>query len=301
MISFRYHALTLVAVFLALAVGVALGGGPLSEVGRSAASDEKAEGQSAELEEASLVTAFQDEFVGDVSEQAVTGALAKRPVAVVTLPGTDPKTIESLGALIKQAGGSVSGTYAVKPALLDQDNSSLVSSLSAQVAETAPKSGVAASDAPYVRMGRLIGYTVATKQDGGETGDTATQNVLSSLDGSDFLSRTTGNGQRGSVVLIVLGDQDGQESGLGKLVAQLATGMAGSADGVVVAGTTDSGRAGLLKQVRADDDFAGAASSADSVQTLTGRVATVLTLKASASGQVGQYGANGTDGALPRG
>ena len=29
MISFRYHIVTLVSVFLALAVGVALGGGPL--------------------------------------------------------------------------------------------------------------------------------------------------------------------------------------------------------------------------------------------------------------------------------
>jgi len=39
-ISFRYHLTTLVAVFLALAVGVALGGGPLSDLGRS--SDESA-------------------------------------------------------------------------------------------------------------------------------------------------------------------------------------------------------------------------------------------------------------------
>ena len=34
-ISFRYHVVSLVAVFLALAVGVALGGGPLGELGRA--------------------------------------------------------------------------------------------------------------------------------------------------------------------------------------------------------------------------------------------------------------------------
>ena len=34
-ISFRYHIVSLVSVFLALAVGVALGGGPLSDIGRA--------------------------------------------------------------------------------------------------------------------------------------------------------------------------------------------------------------------------------------------------------------------------
>ena len=34
MISYRHHIVSLVAVFLALAVGVALGGGPLSDLGR---------------------------------------------------------------------------------------------------------------------------------------------------------------------------------------------------------------------------------------------------------------------------
>ena len=34
MITYRHHIVSLVAVFLALAVGIALGGGPLSELGR---------------------------------------------------------------------------------------------------------------------------------------------------------------------------------------------------------------------------------------------------------------------------
>ena len=42
MISYRHHIVSLVAVFLALAVGIVLGGGPLTELGRAdtpAASD----------------------------------------------------------------------------------------------------------------------------------------------------------------------------------------------------------------------------------------------------------------------
>jgi len=33
--TFRYHVVSLLAVLLALAAGIALGGGPLSEVGRA--------------------------------------------------------------------------------------------------------------------------------------------------------------------------------------------------------------------------------------------------------------------------
>ena len=45
MITLRHHVLTIVAVFLALAAGIVLGGGPLSEVGpavTSARSDQTA-------------------------------------------------------------------------------------------------------------------------------------------------------------------------------------------------------------------------------------------------------------------
>ena len=37
MITLRHHLLTIVAVFLALAAGIVLGGGPLSDVGPTAA------------------------------------------------------------------------------------------------------------------------------------------------------------------------------------------------------------------------------------------------------------------------
>ncbi|MDN5893071.1 MAG: copper transporter [Nocardioides sp.] len=301
MISFRYHVLTIVAVFLALAVGVALGGGPLSEVGRSGDSDEQVQDQSAEIEQASLVTSFQDEFAGDVSQSALNGVLKHRTVAFVTLPGSDPKIVQSLGDLVKQADGTIAGTYGAKSALLDPDNSALVSSLSAQIVESVPGTGVATTDPAYVRLGRLVGFTVGTRQDAGDTGNAATKNVLSSLERSEFLTRNTGNGKRASLVIIVLGDEGDASGDLAKLVAQLATGMAGSADGLVVAGTTESGASGLLKGIRTDDDFTAEASSTDSIQTLTGRVATVLTLAASASGKPGQYGANGSGGALPRG
>ncbi len=68
MISFRQHVVTLVAVFLALAVGVVLGGGPLSEVGRDALTSTSAQPKA---RQGGHATAFGDAF-----------ATADRPPAV---------------------------------------------------------------------------------------------------------------------------------------------------------------------------------------------------------------------------
>ena len=59
MISFRQHVVTLVAVFLALAIGVVLGGGPLSEVGRDALTSTSAQPRAGS---GSDDTAFGDAF-----------------------------------------------------------------------------------------------------------------------------------------------------------------------------------------------------------------------------------------------
>src|SRR3546814_7085149 len=69
-ISFRYHVVTIVAVFLALAVGVALGGGPLSELGRSsdeanARVSEENDKLTDDLKQAEQVSGFQDKFLNN--------------------------------------------------------------------------------------------------------------------------------------------------------------------------------------------------------------------------------------------
>ena len=60
MISYRHHVVSLVAVFLALAVGVVLGGGPLSELGRAATADSA--GTKARAQDSTAAAAFGDDF-----------------------------------------------------------------------------------------------------------------------------------------------------------------------------------------------------------------------------------------------
>lgn len=306
MISFRYHVVSILAVLLALAAGVALGGGPLSDLGRGGDdATERAEARSQELtrrmDEAALTDSFQDEFAQALAAGAVNGSLASRPVVMITMPGADEAVVSSLSDLVGEAGGSVSGTYAVQPALVSDSEKSLVDTLGSQLVERPEGKDVAASAPTYERMGQLIGRAVASVTDAGGAADTTSKDLLSSLRGAELLVREGGSGTRGSLVIVVLGDEPVNPDESDKIFSGLLTGLAEKSDGVVLAATTRSGDDGLLAVLRDDVSFSANVSTADSTDSAAGRIAAVLALAADGGGTTGHYGAFGIDGPLPRG
>jgi hypothetical protein len=305
-ISFRYHVVSILAVLLALAAGVALGGGPLSDIGRGGDdATERAEERSQELtrrlDEAGLTDSFQDEFAQALAAGAVSGSLSGRPVTIITMPGADEAVVSSLGDLVEAAGGSVSGTYAVQPTLISDSEKSLVDTLGSQLVERPEGKDIPASAPTYERMGQLIGRAVATVTDAGGPEDTAAKDLLSSLRGAELLVREGGSGTRGSLVIVVLGDEPVSPDESDKIFSGLLIGLADKSDGVVFAATTRSGEDGLLAVLRDDVTFSANVSTADSTDTTAGRIAAVLALAADGRGTTGHYGAFGIDGPLPRG
>lgn len=301
MISFRFHVISLVAVLLALAVGVALGGGPLSEVGRgsdeaSAAEKDRAQ-LTSDLKEAELVAGFQDRVTASLAGSKAGSALKGHAVSVVTMPGADKKQVDALTDQVSKAGGEVSGTYAMSNKLLSVDGSSLVDSLGSQLVETTTNSGVDDGATTYVRMGQLIRRAIASTTDSGADLDKGSRNIISGLDAAKLFSTVSGGEKRSSLVLVVLGDAPTGD-GADKVVGGLVTGLVHGSDGVVIGGETESA---MLKALRANEDVAGAVSTVDSVQSRSGQLAAVLALAAEAAGGPGSFGVHGKDGALPRG
>lgn len=300
MISFRYHVVSLVAVLLALAVGVALGGGPLSEIGRDSADADSGQHDNQQLvddlDQAELVAGFQDDVNASLGNATTRNALKGRTVSVVTMPGADPAVAKALGEQVKRASGSVVGSYAVTEAMLALDGSSLVDTLGAQLAEG--NNGAAQPGAStYVRMGQLIRRAIAVETPRGVAADKPAQNIRSGLEAAKLFTTSAGGANRGSLVLVVLGDED-PEDGVDKIMGGLVTGMARGSNGVVVTAPTDST---LLDQVRDNAEVTSTVSTVDSVQTRSGQLAAVLALSAEATGGPGSYGVHGKDGAIPRG
>lgn len=290
MIPFRHHVVTLVAVFLALAVGVVLGGGPLSEVGRDALASTSAQPRPGSGGDAS---AFGDAFATAAAPQLYDEQLAGRSVAVVALPGADQRVIERLVGQIEAAAGTIEGKYLLQPDLVDPGQKSLVDTLGSQLM-TQLGSGAADQTAPtYERLGQLFGTAIATEDASGAGAGEQPTSIRQSLSGAELVVSPEDEPGRAPLVLVVLGD-DVDDDILGGLVS----GIAGRARGVVVAGDTRSGANGDLAALRSRPE-ASTLTTVDGDELAVGQVTTVLALVRSLGDKGGSFGASGSDGAVP--
>ena len=288
MISFRHHVVSLVAVLLALAAGVALGGGPLSELARDPATASAA--ASGQRQEAQREVSFGDDFAAAGAATLYDGRLADQTVSILTLPGADKDVVTGLAAQVERAGGAVAGTYDAQPVLVDASEKSLVDTMGTQLMTTLGGGAVSADASTYPRIGELLGLAIAAPTE--STADATA--VRQSLAGADLLSSPAA-ARRAPLVLVVLGD-DLDDA----ILSGLLTGLAAKADGVVVAGDAASGIDGDLHALRGEP-VADNVATVDGVDSVVGQVSAVLALARSLKTPGGSYGASGSDGAVPLG
>jgi hypothetical protein len=290
LISFRQHVVTLVAVFLALALGVVLGGGPLSEVGRDALTSTSAKTKDRSGDDA---TAFGDAFATAAAARLYDEQLAGRSVALVSLPGADQRIIDGLVGQVEHAGGTLAGTYVLQRALVDPGEKSLVDTLGSQLMTQLGPEAADDTAPTYERLGQLLGTAIATRDENGAPASQNPTSIRQSLAGADLVVSPEKEVGRAPLVLVVLG-HDTDDNILGGLVA----GLASRALGVVVAGDTRSGANGDVAALRKQPE-AGKVTTVDGVELAVGQVTTALALVGSLTDKGGSFGASGSDGAVP--
>ena len=295
MISYRHHVVSLVAVFLALAIGVVLGGGPLADLGR-AAGGTAATTTDRRLADAQRAAAFGDDFAVKVAPSLYGGRLAERPVAVLTLPGADDEVVTALTDQVGAAGGEVVGRYDALAGLLDPGERALVDTLGSQLMTQLPDGAVDRDASTYVRMGQLLATALATTDEDGEAAERDATSVRESLAGADLLTAAQEDAPRASLVLVVTGGRVDAD-----VLAGLLTGLGQGATGVVVTGDRSSARgAGVLSALRREG-VSDEVSTVDGVESPLGQVTAVLALVRELSGTGGAFGASGAEGAVPLG
>ena len=296
MITFRHHLVSLVAVFLALAVGIALGGGPLSEVGRP---DDAA--AASPLDDATRRTAdFGNDFAGATASRLYAGGLAGRPVAVLAMPGAEDLTISSLTGQIGAAGAGVAGIFNAQPTLVDPSQKALVDNLGSQLVTQLADPRLDAEASTYVRLGQLIALAIATEQDKSVKPDEAALSIRESLASGNLLTSAE-NARLSPLVLVVLPPgEDGKpdDAPTRAVLSGLVSGLASNAVGVVTVGDTDSAEDGELAAIRSVK-VAGPIITVDGVETVLGQVTAVLGLIRILTEGGGAFGASGEDGPIP--
>jgi Copper transport outer membrane protein, MctB len=288
--------LAVLAMVFAVAVGVALGAGPLSQAQQPAASD-RAPSTPPSVED--VRAAYADTFAAAVASRVYAGGLTGRGVALVTWPGADPATTEALSAEIAAAGGSVVSSFALSERLVDPGEKSLVDTLGSQLVQQLTTAKVPAETSAYDRLGALLGKAVATPKAGGAPVQADGATILESLQGAELVTPTTPSETRASLVLVVLGAATAEDAD--PIVEGLATGLAATSGGLVVAGGAALATDGVLARLRASTTASGL-TSVDGIEGPAGRATAVLTLvRAAAGGSGGAFGASGADGAVPLG
>ena len=292
MISFRTHLVTIVAIFLALAVGVVLGGGPLSELERGSGEDTSE--LEAQVEQAASEAEFGAQFAAETAGALYGNGLADTDVAVLTFPGADDAVIDALAEQVVAAGGAVSVTQAVGSSLVNPGEKSLVDTLGSQLMTQLPDGTVTSGATTYERAGELLATTVATTQRAGDEPSQGARAVADGFVGANLLTTAPQTDSRAPLVLLVLGDEVTGD-GADEIVGGLVRGLAQRAVGVVVAGATGDEQLTRLREAAA----LGKASSVDGVESRVGQVSAVLGLVRSLDTQGGTFGATGSDGTVP--
>lgn len=310
MISFRYHIVSIVSVFLALAVGVALGGGPLKgEVDNTLVEQVEAD-RKAKAELRSQIAAlgagnrFSDDFAIGAAPDLLGGSLDGRVVTLLVLPGAEESTIASLTELVETAGGSVGGTIRAGDGLVDLGNKQLVDELGSQLLEGVSDVTVAEEAGTYERLGAILARAVATDEDGGAPVDDAASSILSGLSTADLMSPAGDMNRRGSLVLVVSGagaEGSEQREGASAVVTAMVDAMDEATDGVVVVGPIAAARGGgVIQALRRKVVTAREVSSVDTLDRAAAQVVAVMALAEQARGGAGHYGSvDAADGVLP--
>jgi hypothetical protein len=283
-IRHRRYAVPLTAVLLALATGVALGAGPLRDATSSASPAPRVVTQAA-------APGYGDAFAASVASRLYDRGLSRRPVAILTLPGSDPATISALAAQVRAAGGEVTGTYAVAGQLVAAQQKNLVDTLGSQLAQQL-KGHLDAGLSTYPRIGELVAIAAANQGSAqAPPGDDAAA-VRQSLVAAKLLAVPPGHPQTAPLLLVVFGSQTDQAIADG-----LLTGLAARSRGVVAVGPTrDANLTGLHA-----DGVTRQVTTVDGSQTQAGRVAAVLGLIRAWRTRGGAFGASGADGSVPLG
>jgi hypothetical protein len=299
-IDFRYHLVSLIAVFLAVALGIVIGTTALnqpilsdleSQVDALAADKRSLEDQSRDLQ-AQLDTG--DAFEDAVAPALVAGSLSGRSVVLVlTGEEVETETVEEVSTLVGQAGGTVTGTLRLQPEYSDP-----ASAASLQSYVTGPGLPTGLTLPETDDTGQLVGSLLAQvlMRPAGEAPapDTAAlSSVLAGLSALEVLTQESpAINPADFAVVLTAGDFPDDEAAdrTGTLV-DLAVALDAAGSGAVVSGDAASARdTGLVGVIRADPEVSAAVSTVDNVGASAGRISTVLALGREGEGTSGKYG-----------
>lgn len=299
MISFRYHIVSLIAVFLALAVGIVVGttalNGPVTHDLRNQVNDLK-------NHRAQLVGKVRNlrgqvdtagQFASTFGSRLVSGALKGQKALVVALPGASTGEQDGIAGQLSAAGATISGRLALAAGFIDPSQGSSVTTLATGPAHPLGLRLPQTND-PGQLGGALLAYVLLGK---GQATDLKT--VLSGYFSLHMITSDPRGIEASKTVVVIGAGSQPKNSYAGQSELDLVAALAKAGGHVVVAGDYGSAQGnGVVALVRSTPTRS-TVSTVDNADSGFGQVSTALAL-AAAGNAVGHYGtAKGAEALFP--
>ncbi len=311
MIDFRYHLVSIISIFLALAVGIVLGAGPLQGNLGSQLTDQVSALRIEKQDLNDRLAASQrrvgasDEYAKAVSNRVVDRRLAGHGVVVIVLPSAESTMVDLLEETLTRSGATLRGTVSINTEWFDPSREKDRAEAASSAASTLGLASNLTGDALLAQV--LARLTVSTAVVTASESRTA---ALAALVEAGLVDSSTEQLEPGDLVVIASGDFSGEKAEIERrstTITALARALAEGSVAAVVAGPQPVVAKGksltsdAVAAIRSDDATARVISTVDHASEAAGPAIVVLALESELVGQVGHYGtAEGATAAVPR-
>ncbi|MEO3780070.1 copper transporter [Micromonospora sp. B11E3] len=298
MINFRYHVVSLTAVFLALAIGLVVGtaalNGPVADSLKGRVDGLSKDNQLMRQQVSNMQKELdmEEQFAAEIAQVVLPGKLAGRRVVLLTLPSGREHT-EGVLKMLQLAGVTVTGRVDLQDKFINPENNSNLMELAVTAARpTAPASGLPGNGHGVETSSAMLASVLLDRAPGVEPVSEADRRaVLASYSNGGYLTtddKVTGPAE--AVVLVsgqpyVDKDSDKKDQSVVKVAEQFDRSGA-----IVVAGIGSTG-GNVVAVVRGDPVLSQSISTVDDANTAQGQVVTSLALvQQLTEKKAGQYG-----------
>lgn len=309
MIDFRYHLVSIVAVFLALAIGIVLGStelkgktlDALQETSNSlssklSAAEQERDGYSAQV-------AADQQFAQANETRILARLLTGQRVVLVTEPGAQQAVVTGIEKAARTADATITGTIALQSKFNDTTgtNEASLNDINGQLAQadsTTLVTGTNQQTANQQQAAQLLADAVTSKSVTSPSGLTLAeaQTLLNTYAQAGFLS-VSGQPQLGATLAVIVTPQtppsDGNSDPANQVLTGIAQEFAGSSAATVVAGNASGDGSGSAMAVLRSSGVSGQVSTIDDADTATGQITAIQALARQLQG--GKAAAYGVD------
>ena len=316
MIDFRYHLVSIVAVFLALAIGIVLGATELQGTtlavlrGTNNSLENKLNAVTAERDGFAQQAGANEAFLQTAEPKLLNGTLAGDKVVLVTEPGAPSAVTDGIQSAVGDAGATVTGTVALQPKFNDISgstrsslaaiNSQFAAADNAVLAPPALQQTVYQQDAAQLIATAILGTAVSPPV----LAVSDAQSLLAAYAKSGYLTTSGAPWNRAALAVIVTpqtAPADGPDDPANLVLLAVAAQFATASVATLVAGpATSSASSASAISVLRGSSVSSQVSSVDNADSTLGQISTIWALAdQQAGGKPNSYGISGASAVSP--